>query len=162
MCSTICQLSQDVPPGRPGKPHLNEAWLPPSPAGWSPGSAAHPRLPCPAARGGFSPRVCDLEPGRRRCGARAWPVCAFQGVPSPDISGDEPSRAGSGQWPLRGETPVSAPQPWLAPRPTHLRVLDHSFTALRKLSREGRGQDTEAQPDGQGQQEGRAGLRKAV
>lgn len=48
-------------------------------------------------------------------------VC-FPGVPSPDISGDEPSRAGSGQWPLRGEKRVSVPQPWLAPRPTHLGV----------------------------------------
>lgn len=45
------------PPGRPGKPHLSERLAAPlpRPAGWSPSSAAHPRLPCPAARAASVP-----------------------------------------------------------------------------------------------------------
>lgn len=124
------------PPGRPGKSHLSEQPGCALSRRLEPGSAACPQLPCPAAQGGFSPRVCDPEPGRRQCRARAWLMCAFQGVPSPDISRDEPRKAGSGQWPPRGEKSVSAPQPWLAPHPTHLGVP--TTASLRSENEAGR------------------------
>lgn len=151
------------PPGRPGKSHLSEQPGCASSRRLEPGSAARPQLPCPAAQGGFSPRVCDPEPGRRQCRARAWLMCAFQGVPSPDISRDEPRKAGSGQWPPHVERRASQRPSLGWPHIPLISGCRPQLHCAQKTKQGGRwaGHGRAARRTG-GQQEGRAGLRRAA